>query len=465
LNIIFPVIDYDIDKEIRKSYKGGFCYVNPVNQDKIINDLMVLDVNSLYPSTMYNELLPVGQPIYYEGKYKEDKFYPLFVQHFRCSFELKEGKLPTLLSKKSYKDRNEYVTSSHGEIEELVMTSVDMELFFKHYNIDENDLKYINGYKFRAKLHLFDKYIEFWSGRKIQCKKDGNKGMYKYSKVMLNSLYGKFGLNPDGGIKEPYLNEEGIVKYKSVSVQNNPNLLKEGQKLKIRDNEYYTVENGDTLKDIEKKYKVSWRLIFENNEDVIDCKMKPRETIYIPMASFITSLARRKTIETSQKIKDFSIKNYGEDYYCYSDTDSIHCKKIPMEELQKIIEIDPYKLGAWDLEAEPKFGKFIRQKSYMEFIDGEYKVTCSGLSKSCIRYNKDHSKIYYKIFDENECKYCEDNTSCNDCVHLGCEECFYKEFDINDFKVGFMCGGKLGFKHVPGGVILVETSFLLKEKF
>lgn len=50
----------------------------------------------------------------------------------------------------------------------------------------------------RGKLHLFDKYIEKWSARKIQSKKDGNKGMYLYSKVMLNSLYGKFGLNPDG---------------------------------------------------------------------------------------------------------------------------------------------------------------------------------------------------------------------------------------------------------------------------
>ena len=30
---------------------------------------------------------------------------------------------------------------------------------------------------------------------------------------MLNSLYGKFGLNPDVRSKYPYLNEDGIVKY------------------------------------------------------------------------------------------------------------------------------------------------------------------------------------------------------------------------------------------------------------
>ena len=68
------------------------------------------------------------------------------------------------------------------------------------------------------------------------------------------------------------------------------------------------------------------------------------------MASFITSYARKKTIETSQKIKDYSLEVYGEDYYIYSDTDSIHAKSIPLSELEKIIEVDPYKLGSWDME-------------------------------------------------------------------------------------------------------------------
>ena len=55
----FPILPYEIDYELRKSYKGGFCYVNPCNQDKIVHNLMTLDVNSLYPSIMYYELLPV----------------------------------------------------------------------------------------------------------------------------------------------------------------------------------------------------------------------------------------------------------------------------------------------------------------------------------------------------------------------------------------------------------------------
>ena len=33
-----------------------------------------------------------------------------------------------------------------------------------------------------------------------------------------------------------------------------------------------------------------------------------------------------------------------------------------------------------------------------------------------------------------------------------------------NFKTGFTCGGKLTFKHVKGGVKLVETDFTIKEE-
>lgn len=69
-----------------------------------------------------------------------------------------------------------------------------------------------------------------------------------------------------------------------------------------------------------------------------------RKSIYIPIATFVTSYARKKTIETSQKIRDYSLNKYGIDFYVYSDTDSIHCLFDNGDELKDIIEIDDYKL-------------------------------------------------------------------------------------------------------------------------
>ena len=44
---IFTPISYDIDKDIRQAYKGGFTYLNPIYAGKDVMSGVVLDVNSL----------------------------------------------------------------------------------------------------------------------------------------------------------------------------------------------------------------------------------------------------------------------------------------------------------------------------------------------------------------------------------------------------------------------------------
>ena len=48
-NRYFPVLPYEIDKDIRQSYKGGFTYLNDIYKEKETGGGIVLDVNSLYP--------------------------------------------------------------------------------------------------------------------------------------------------------------------------------------------------------------------------------------------------------------------------------------------------------------------------------------------------------------------------------------------------------------------------------
>lgn len=62
----FPKLNFELDEELRKSYKGGFTYLNPIYKEKDVGKGNVLDVNSLYPSVMYNDVLPFGEPVYYE---------------------------------------------------------------------------------------------------------------------------------------------------------------------------------------------------------------------------------------------------------------------------------------------------------------------------------------------------------------------------------------------------------------
>lgn len=216
-NHYFPQLGVEIDKWIRQSYKGGFTYLNPYYKEKIIGSGVVLDVNSLYPSVMrsHDNLLPYGEPVYYEGKYQDDKVYPLYIQSITCSFEVKKDHIPTIqLKDKHYMWSwlpNEYVESSNNEIINLVLTNVDLKLFLEHYNV--YDLKYIEGFKFKGLTGIFDDYIDKWIKIKNESTISGNKGMRTLAKLMLNALYGKFATSLIGQSKIPYLNEEGVLSF------------------------------------------------------------------------------------------------------------------------------------------------------------------------------------------------------------------------------------------------------------
>lgn len=400
----FPRLDPLADKDIRRAYKGGFTYLNPIYEGVKVGSGVVLDINSLYPSVMYEKLLPVGEGIFFEGEYQKDIRYPLFIQSFTCIFELKKGKIPIIqLKAKDYKWEflpNEYLTSSHGKIINLVLTNIDMKLFFENYNVYE--LKFLNGWKFKALSGLFTPYIDKWIQVKIESTKNGNKGMRTLAKLMLNSLYGKFATGLETRSKIPYLSEDGIVKY--------------------------------ALSDPEEK-----------------------KGIYIPMGVFITSYAREKTIRTSQAIKDYSIAKYGKDLYCYSDTDSIHTL-LPIEELTQFCDIDDVALGKWKHESSFETAKFLRQKCYCEVFNGEYNITCSGLPKKCM-YKKEGIKnlLFYKTTEEDiSGKITEVE-----------KEFDLKDFDIGFTVTGKLAFHhvKGGVILVPSEFSIIEQKFISKFKY
>lgn len=172
-----------------KHISGGFTYLNPIYKEKDVENGVVLDVNSLYPSVMYEKLLPFGEPIFFEGEYKKDRVYELYIQMITCSFELKENKIPTIQIKnnRSFFRSNEYLTSSNGEIVCLVLTNIDLQLFLEQYNV--YDLEYVCGWKFKGIKGIFKDYIDKWITRKNEATLSGNGGQRQLAKLMLNSLY------------------------------------------------------------------------------------------------------------------------------------------------------------------------------------------------------------------------------------------------------------------------------------
>lgn len=338
---LFPCLDHfttdfneTYDTFCRRSYKGGWTYYK-YDEPKTIGDGLVFDVNSLYPSVMYECPLPYGKPHYYQGKYEDldehiKQDYPLYICHVLCDFRIKEGHLPCIQIKGNFRfGDTQYLKSSGTEPVELYLTSVDLKLYQDQYHF--NIIKFIDGIAFKSKIGMFKNYIDYWSHIKIEAGKSGNKGLRSLAKRMLNSLYGKFGTNPESTVKLPYLDEQGIISFVG--------------------------EAGN-----------------------------PRESIYTPIASFTTAWARNKTIRSAQC-------NY--DRFYYADTDSIHLSGVEPPKENELFHIHDSDLGKWKCEMVFHRAKYVRAKTYLEspyLKDGKVVENPSELDGTCIKSDEPEVK-------------------------------------------------------------------------
>ena len=288
----FPELPITVDEFIRKSYKGGISYLKPEYEDKEIHNIKVFDVNSLYPWVMHDCPLPVGYGSIVEDKPKDG----LYVVKFTAEFYVKSKRFPFLQMKNTPRYmNNEFIEYSNG-YEELTMTSVDYENFKKNYKIlDELNHTYM---KFDSKIGLLAPHIDHWMYKKKEYEAQGLPFMRYVAKTMMNSFYGKTGTRTE------------------------------------RQNVIPILEND----------KISYSKKIVNKCD----------PIYVPYATFVTSWARDKLINSALKV-------WNDFVYC--DTDSIHCfdsDNIPLD-------IHPTDLGKWKDETANgayEYARYIKQKTY-----------------------------------------------------------------------------------------------------
>lgn len=238
---LFPKLQANVDAFCRRSYKGGFTYVNPKYQNKIITLGCVYDMNSMYPYTLYYKDMPVGTPHYFIGKPPNDKLYIIRVHCEKIS--VKENHIPTIQIKGSFRFvSTDYLTNA--EDIDLYLTSVDYKLFLDHYNVV--GLTEIEGYSFESRDDLFRVYIDKF----MEQKRTSKGGKRQIAKLFLNGLYGKFGSKIEKISKVPYLDDESdVVKFKRM-------------------------------------------------------QPKQTEPLYIPIASFVTAYARDNIIRNAQECYD-----------------------------------------------------------------------------------------------------------------------------------------------------------------
>ncbi len=401
---------------IKKSYRGGWCYLVKGKERKIYENGITADVNSLYPSMMSSEsgnLFPVGNPTFWSGNYipdealKDGKYYFLRI---KTRFYIKENMLPTIQNKSSFLYKaTEMLESSDILVDgkyysyyyddnknlvpavvEMTVTMTDLQLIMDHYDL--LDFEILDGCFFDGEIGIFDSYIDKY--KKIKLESKGAKR--QLAKLFLNNLYGKMAASTNSSFKVAFLKEDGSIGFYGVTADE-------------------------------------------------------KTPGYIPVGSAITSYARNFTIRAAQK------NYYGKNQpgFIYADTDSIHCDL--QEEQLNEIKIHPKNFCCWDLETHWKRAIFIRQKTYIETVkeneQEKFIVKCAGMPDKC-----------KNLFIDTLIGHTLETKTVEEKEKLSEQE---KEFlkvkrTLTDFDVGLKVPGKLIPKRVKGGVVLQDTTYEMR---
>lgn len=170
-----------------------------ISQHKGLNHgpITCIDVNSMYPSVMMFEKLPYGMPSHIDAP--DETIYPIWVVKAQFKLTVKPGMLPVYKFTRAYDADIEGIKTSDPVTvceswHELTFTNADLENYSRFYDIrmKKGSDSYVG---FKCAVGMFNDYIEHW----YAIKKTAPKGSIERddAKRMLNSAYGRFGMNPN----------------------------------------------------------------------------------------------------------------------------------------------------------------------------------------------------------------------------------------------------------------------------
>lgn len=203
LNQLFPSAPENLNGDdwaslSRMTFMGGMCFVKDGKNEHVNSKTWTYDVNSAYPFHMCKPM-PVGEG-HYTDKIEQGKFGIYWV---KCSF-YHENTCPIIHHSRTmpphippmasydnqwfnYYGKTDYIQSFNGV---LVLTSIEIDYLIEYANLMIEEV--YTGYWFDENPRVFSEYIPpiYEERQKI---KRTEPVKAEFLKLMMNSLYGKFG--------------------------------------------------------------------------------------------------------------------------------------------------------------------------------------------------------------------------------------------------------------------------------
>lgn len=284
------------------------------------SDLLYYDVNSLYPFVMKDNPMPIGKPKWFGNlcNWELDNLFGFVEAYVVCPEGIKRPLLP-------------YRCNERGVL--IFPTGK----FFGVYYTEELKLAKSIGYKIeplRGYLYekgygLFDNFVNTLFSARQLAKQQGRDGMSFVYKILMNSLYGRFGINPRSTVTE---------------------ICSKGRMDELIQTSGFI--SGDKLSN--NKFLCSY---WSDQFSELDSDWIPRLGA-VQIAAAVTAYARMHMYPFISR----------EDSY-YTDTDSVVLKKpLPPE------NICSETLGKFKLEYKVKEGIFLAPKSYCLITDRDKEI-------------------------------------------------------------------------------------------
>jgi len=322
---IFIHDDEDTIKLERSGYFGGRTECGFIGEIKNTT-IYKLDINSMYPYVMRNMKYPVK--LEYRGK--------------DCKPEILKGVLnkgclvanvDLNTTEPVYPFRKDFKVTFPVGVFNTTLCTAGLKYAFEHGHIEK-----INNIVYYGSKYIFSDFVDYFYGLKSRYKEDKNRSFYWLTKILLNSLYGKFGQKND--------------------------LLVHERKCDKRLQERIDFIDGDTGKN----YVI---MRFGGYERWYELSNSEGLHSFVAVAAHVTEYARMHLWRFIKMV------GYGNVYYC--DTDSLFINETAKQKLQPYI--DENKLGYFSIEEIADSMIIYGLKDYV--YNG--KVTLKGIRKDAVK--------------------------------------------------------------------------------
>lgn len=315
------------NKQIAPSMRGGMTYVNPEYVGQKVGHGGVLDVNSLYPTV----LMKYGIPTKYVGSTvdippDDSKYY--IAQVTRLKATIQKGKHPFL--KRSTTFTNDKVYEPHIDWEaknrkgrlNTALCSVDILWLYENYDVET--IEFGRVYYFeedKTYTASVKEHIKYWKQKKEQAT---NKTNRQYAKLMLNTIWGRWGMFEkevdDAGFKidigdkdTNYVSAIFTTAYARVYLNKMMNWFNEDLLYTDTDSVHFVF--GNKVKDTKDLYRKLEKVLDAKVFGMWDFEKEFEEAKYMKAKTYAMRLKGERKIKTVTAGRQLPSMNSLEDFY------------------------------------------------------------------------------------------------------------------------------------------------------